>query len=98
LWEENLYTHKNWITKIKKAEIKGYIDEDCTMLSGNVYELSQNIAGLYVGDSWTLLSVAKLSLNGKTVAILQYNQHFKVNGNGEVVTDFFKTSVHCIGE
>lgn len=95
LLAENLLANRNWITIIKKVDIKGYLDEACTIPSGNVYELSQTIPGLYVGESWTLESVAKLSLNGKVVAILLYNWHYQVNANGDVVAEFYKTSVHC---
>ena len=95
IWAENIYTNKNWITIIRKVDIKGYKDEACTIESGNVYELSQTCPGVTMGESWAVESYVKLSLNGKIVAIMEFNIHYKVNANGEVVTEFYKTSVHC---
>lgn len=90
LWAENLYTKNNWITIFKKAELKGYTNENCTIESGNVYEFSQVATGLN-----NFVSIAIFSLNGKIVATIHYNIHYHTNANGDVVADFDNTWSQC---
>lgn len=80
---EDIFSPHNWVTLVKKVEVKGYLDEACTKPSGNVYEVSQLITGLDF-----LENTGKFTLNGKTIAV--FHQWFHVTTDGTVVNDGFR--------
>ena len=80
---EDIFTPHNWVTLVKKAEVKGYLDEECTKPSGNVYEISQLITGLDF-----LENTGKFTLNGKTIAV--FHQWFHITTDGTVVNEGFR--------
>ena len=96
---EDIISPHNWITLVKKVEVKGYLDEACTQPSGNVYELSQVIPGSptfdWEGHDGWFENTGKFTLNGKIVANFHEKLHMSTNANGDVTVDFWDFKVDC---
>lgn len=80
---EDIFSPHNWVTLIKKVEVTGYLDEGCTIPSGNVYEISQFVTGLDF-----LENTGKFTLNGKIVGV--FHQWFHLTNDGTVVNEGFR--------
>jgi hypothetical protein len=87
---EYFFMSHNWIAKAKKTMVTGYLDPDGTILSGNVYEFSQNGVGLNFEE---LSGIFRL--NGKVVAVVHISYHTTTNANGDVVVDRFIYTTNC---
>jgi hypothetical protein len=79
---ENMLMSHNWVAKLRKGIVPGYIDAAGTIPSGNVYEVSQTAPGL----PW-LESVATIKLDGKNIGNFKYSYHITINANGEVTVE-----------
>jgi hypothetical protein len=77
---ENIVSPHNWVTLVKKVEVKGYLDEECTIPSGNVYEFSQVVTG---GNFFE--NTGHFRLNGKIIAV--FHQWFHMTTDGTVVNE-----------
>jgi hypothetical protein len=82
-----------WTEQVKKAMLTGYSDAGHTQVSGRVYELSQTDNGKF--DGMRGESTARISLDGKLVAIVRYSWHTTTNANGTVTAVFERSSVEC---
>lgn len=82
-----------WTEQVKKATLTGYTDEDHTILSGRVYELSQTDNGKFDGMRGEL--IAKIRLDGKLVAINRITWHTTRNANGMVTAYFDRSTFEC---
>ena len=91
--EFNTANGDGWVEKVKNATIMGYKDENLTIPSGHVYELSQVDTGKNDWKSAELTSNFKM--DGKIVALIHMVFHTTINANGTVTVDFVKSSFEC---
>jgi hypothetical protein len=96
---EDIFSPHNWLTLTRKLEVKGYLDPECTIESGNVYEISQVIPGSLTfdwegHDGW-FESTGKFTLDGKIVANFHEKLHMSTNANGDVTVDFWEFKIDC---
>jgi len=88
---EYSYMSHNWIAKVKKTMVTGYLDPEGTIPSGHVYEFSQNAPGLNFAETSAIFR-----LNGKVIGVLHYSYHLTINANGDVVVDRFTYTANCL--
>jgi hypothetical protein len=79
---ENMLMSHNWVAKVRKAMVPGYLDAGGTILSGNVYELSQTVPGL----PW-IENTGTIKLDGKNIGNFKYSYYITTNANGEVTVE-----------
>jgi hypothetical protein len=87
---ESMNMSHNWIMKLKKATILGYLDAGGTIPSGNVYEVSQVAPGLSFSE-WNL----QFRLNGKLIAEIHMSWHMTINANGDITAVIDNTVANC---
>jgi hypothetical protein len=96
---EDIISPHNWLILVKKVEVKGYLDEACTLPSGNVYELSQVAPGSsaidWEGHDGWWENTGKFTLNGKIVLNFHEKLHMSTNANGDVTVDFWEIKADC---
>jgi hypothetical protein len=80
----------NWVVKLKKATILGYLDVDGTIPSGNVYEVTQVTPGLSF-----LEANLHFRLNGKLIGVLQFSWHMTTNAKGDITAVVDKVVANC---
>jgi hypothetical protein len=85
--------HGFYIDKVRKGTLAGYTDAGLSIPSGRSYELSQTATS--TGDYTKGENLARISMDGKMVAIYHYAWHTTTNANGIVTADFVKEWWDC---
>jgi hypothetical protein len=84
---------KGWVEKVRDGYLIGYLDQDFTIPSGNVYELLQTDNGK--SDLSSAVLTVLIKLHGKVVAIQRWHTHTTTNANGTVTVEFTNSSFEC---
>jgi hypothetical protein len=86
-------TKQGWVEKVRNATLTGYTDATKKVKSGRMYELSQCDNGKFDGTQGVL--TARLTLNGRLIAINHRLWHLSTNADGTVTVDFLKEWWAC---
>jgi hypothetical protein len=82
-----------YIEKVRDANLTGYTDGALSTLSGRVYELSQTATSS--SDYLKGENLARITVNGKMVAVYHFMWHTTFNANGDVTADFVNEWWDC---
>jgi hypothetical protein len=85
--------HGFFIDKVRNASLTGYTDEFLSTESGRTYELSQTATS--ADDYSKGENLARISMNGKMVAVYHFAWHTTTNANGTVTAEFVKEWWDC---
>jgi len=90
---EKVTSHYFWIEKVRDATLTGYEDADLSVPSGRFYELSQTATSS--GDYSKGENLARITMDGKLVALYHYAWHTTMNAKGIVTANFIKEWWDC---
>jgi hypothetical protein len=90
---EKVTSHSFWIEKVRDATLTGYEDADLSIPSGRTYELSQTATS--TGDYSKGENLARITMDGKLVALYHFAWHTTTNANGTVTANFVKEWWDC---
>lgn len=85
--------HGLYIDKVRNATLTGYADAGLSILSGRTYELSQTATS--TGDYSKGENLARITMDGKLVALYHFAWHTTTNAKGIVTADFIKEWWDC---
>lgn len=85
--------HGHYIDKVRNATLTGYTDGDLSIPSGRIYELSQTATS--AGDYTKGENLARISMDGKIVAVYHFAWHTTTNAKGKVTANFIKEWWDC---
>jgi len=89
----DFFTPHGWVEKVRDATLIGFTDATKLVETGRKYELSQCDNGKMDGTQGEL--IARITLEGKIIAINHILWHLTTNANGVVTVDIYNNWWEC---